>query len=87
MHDFFLSECDMYFQRRCRLNFFLPYGLMLTKTKIKCEILKKSGDMVDRYLSSKFGVNSFSGIRENDVYGRQTTDRQRTDDDGRRALT
>ncbi len=33
--------------------------------------------MVDRYLSPKFGVNPFSGIRENDVYGR------RTDDDGR----
>ncbi len=28
--------------------------------------------MVDRYLSPKFGVNSFSGIRENDVYGRLT---------------
>ena len=32
--------------------------------------------MVDRYLSPKFGVNSFSGMRENYVYGR------RTDDDG-----
>ncbi len=28
--------------------------------------------MVDRYLSPKFGINSFSGIRENDVYGRTT---------------
>ena len=37
--------------------------------------------MVDRYLSSKFGVNSFSGIRENDVYGRPTND-GRMDDDG-----
>ncbi len=34
--------------------------------------------MVDRYLSQKFGINSFSGIRENDVYGRR-----RTTDDGR----
>ncbi len=33
--------------------------------------------MVDRYLSPKFGINSFIGIQENDVYGR-------TDDDGRR---
>ena len=33
--------------------------------------------MVDRYLSPKFGINSFSSIRENDVYGR------RTDNDGR----
>ncbi len=34
--------------------------------------------MVDRYLSPKFGINSFSGSRENDVYGRRTTT-----DDGR----
>ncbi len=34
--------------------------------------------MVDRYLSPKFGVNSFSGIRENDVY-----ERRRMTDDGR----
>ncbi len=34
--------------------------------------------MVDRYLSPKFGINSFSGIRENDVYG--WTDGRRTDD-------
>ncbi len=34
---------------------------------------KWSGDMVDRYLSPKFGINSFSGIRENDVYGRRRT--------------
>ncbi len=37
--------------------------------------------MVDRYLSPKFGVNSFSGIRENDVYGRATDGR--TPDAGR----
>ena len=37
-----------------------------------------SGDMVDRYISPKFAINSFSGIRENDVYGRPTTT-----DDGR----
>ncbi len=35
--------------------------------------------MVDRYLSPKIGINSFSGIRENDVYGRRTDD-GRTDD-------
>ncbi len=40
--------------------------------------------MVDRYLSPKFGINSFGGVRENDVYGR-TTDGQRTD--GRRRTT
>ncbi len=38
--------------------------------------------MVDRYLPPKFGINSFSGIRDNDVYGRRT-DGRRTDDDGR----
>ncbi len=32
--------------------------------------------MVDRYLSKRFGVNSFNGVWENDVYGRT--------DDGRR---
>ncbi len=36
--------------------------------------------MVDRYLSPKFGINSFSGIRENDVYGRRTDGRTTTDD-------
>ena len=36
--------------------------------------------MVDRYMSPKFGVKSFSGIRGNDVYGR------RTDDDGRQIM-
>ncbi len=38
--------------------------------------------MVDTYLSPKFSINSFTGIRENDVYGRRT-DGQRTDDNGR----
>ena len=32
---FFLSESDAYFQRRCHLKFFLPYGPMLAKTKKK----------------------------------------------------
>ena len=36
--------------------------------------------MADRYLFPKFGINSFSGIQENDVYGRRTTDDRRTDD-------
>ncbi len=40
--------------------------------------------MVDRYLSPKFGINSFSGIRENDVYGRRTDGRTT---DGRRRTT
>ncbi len=40
----------------------------------KFKILKKkwSGDMVDRYLSQKFGVNPLDGFRENDVHGRTT---------------
>ena len=38
--------------------------------------------MVDRYLSPTFSVNSFTGIRQNDVYGRWM-DGQRTDDNGR----
>ena len=73
----FGSESGAYFQRRCRLKFFVPYGCMLTKTK---RIIKKlnfekqnnkwSGNMVDRYLSLKFGVNPLDGFRENDVYGR-----------------
>ncbi len=42
------------------------------KKKKKPKKKKWSGDMVDRYLSPKFGINSFSGIRENDVYGRRT---------------
>ena len=37
--------------------------------------------MVDRYLFPKLSVNSFTGIRENDGYGRRTDGRQ-TDDDG-----
>ncbi len=42
--------------------------------------------MVDRYLFPTFGVNSFSGIRENDIYGRRT-DGRRTNGDGRRRTT
>ncbi len=59
---------------------------MLTKTKIVKKNINKnfekkwSGDMVDRYMSPKFGVDSFSGIRENDVYGRTTDGRRRTTD-------
>ncbi len=37
----------------------------------------------NRYLSPKFGINSFSGIRENDVYGRRTTDGRRRTTDAR----
>ncbi len=36
--------------------------------------------MVDRYLSPKFGLNSFSGIRENDMYGRRTVDGRSRED-------
>ncbi len=31
----FVSESDVYFQTRCRLELLLPYGLMLTKTKTR----------------------------------------------------
>ncbi len=34
--------------------------------------------MVDRYLSPKFGINSFSSIRENDVYEQRTDGRRWT---------
>ncbi len=49
------------------------------RIKSKIKILKNketkwSGDMVDMYLSPRYGVDSFSGIRENGVYGRTTTD-------------
>ncbi len=42
--------------------------------------------MVDRYLSPKYGINSLSGIRENDVYGRTTTDDGRQRDDSSSAV-
>ncbi len=32
------------------------------------------GDMVDRYLSSKFGANPLDGFRENDIYTDGRTD-------------
>ncbi len=41
--------------------------------------------MVDRYLSSKFGINWFGGIRENAVY-EQATDGWRTRHDGSSAV-
>ncbi len=45
----------------------------MVKNKKKIELKKKwPGDMVDRYLSPKFDVNSLHGIQENDVDGRQT---------------
>ena len=40
MHEFRESESVVYFHRRCRLKFVLPYGPMLTKRKTK--IIKKS---------------------------------------------
>ncbi len=42
----------MYFQRRCRLKFFLAYGLMLTKTEKnrkknqKCKIWKTNKNVI-----------------------------------------
>ncbi len=40
------------------------------KNKIFKKLKKKcSGDMMDRYLSPKFGVNPLDGFRESDVYG------------------
>ncbi len=36
--------------------------------------------MADRYLSQKFDVNSFGGIRESGFYGRMDDGRQRTTD-------
>ena len=41
MHDFLGSESDVYFQRRCRLKFVLPYRAMLTETKKIVEKIKK----------------------------------------------
>ncbi len=80
MFFFFLSESGAYSQRR-GLKFFVPYGPMLTKTKKnRKQNLKNlkyfekpnkwSGDMVDRYMSLKFGVKPLDGFREDDVYGR-----------------
>ena len=67
-------------------EFFLPYDAMLMETKtIRAKRIKNSenpqtwsGDMVDRCLSPKFGVNPPDGFQENDVYGR--TDGRTTDD-------
>ncbi len=42
--------------------------------------------MADRYLSPKFGINSFSSIRENDVYGVRRTDDGRPRDDSTYAV-
>ncbi len=42
--------------------------------------------MVDRYLFPKFGVNAFSGILENDVYGRRTDDDGHSRDDSSSAV-
>ncbi len=33
IHDFFGTEFVVYFKRRCCLQFFLPYGPMLTERK------------------------------------------------------
>ena len=62
----------MYFQRRCRLKFFLPYGPMLTKTKknrkkskmqnFEKQQKKWSGDMLKGYLSTKVGINLLDGF-------------------------
>ena len=78
-------ESDVYFQRRCRLKFFLPYGSILTKTKKKNRKKSKTQNfekkkisleiiMVKRYISTKFGINLFDGFWENGFYGRQTDD-------------
>ncbi len=92
----FLGVCMIFWEwiwsvlsEEMSLNLFLPYGHMLTKTKKirkKFKILKKkwSGDMMDRYLSPKFGVNPLDGFRESDVYGRTTTPTPTTTDDRRR---
>ncbi len=55
---------------------------MLTKTKKKIVNNKKSKifkngknrDVVDSYLSTKFGINSLDGFWENAVYERMTDD-------------
>ncbi len=58
-------------------------GPMLTKTKKtqKWKILKKkiSGDMVKRYLFTKFGSNMLHGFWENGFYGRTMDDERTTD--------
>ncbi len=75
----FWSEPD------ARFEFFLPYGPMLTKMKkiVRSQILqsqkkkkKRSGDMVDRYLSPKFGVSIHLTISEKTMStdGRQAMD-------------
>ncbi len=54
---------------------------IIKNQKFKILKTKWSGDIVDRYLSPKFGINSFIGIR--DVFGQQTM----TDDAGHRMTT
>ncbi len=68
----FGSESDVHFQRRMSFEMFSPIWSHIVNEKEK-KIVKKikfdkqkknwSGDMVDRYLSPKFGVNSSGGIR------------------------
>ncbi len=81
MHDFFEVNLVSTFRRDVYSHIW-SYVNKNEKKIIKNQkfkILKKkkwSGDMVDRYLSVKFGVIPLGGFRENDVYG-WTTDGRR----------
>ena len=77
MHGFFWSKSVLNFQTRRRLKFIFPCGIMLTKTKTNLKNAKKmknkqkwSGDMVKRYISTKFGINLLDGFWGNGFYGR-----------------
>ena len=71
---------------------FPPYGPMLAKTKKdrKCNVLKnkqRSGDMVKRYLSTKFGINLFDGSGKKRFMDGRTDGRTDRWTDDRRMLT
>ncbi len=61
------SESDVYFQRRCRLKFFLPYGSMLTKTKKKTKTRGPwtftNGNFLHTYFIVKDGLAPLQDIR------------------------
>ncbi len=84
--SFFGSECDVYFQRRCRLNFFLPYGPMLTKTKkigkiSKIKILKNKKNCLEIWW---IGICPKNLALIHSVVSKKTMS---TDDDGRQWMT
>ncbi len=81
--NFERNSCNNFSNNRCHRR---TDDGRITISWTKFFFKKWAGDMVDRYLSPKFGINLFSGIRENDVYGRWTADDGRPRDDSSSAV-